>query len=71
MHLWLFEEELEVTHEQMQPVTLATWTQENLVAMFLNYDDKYVGCYFTAHLRWKPSLEGPIVMGDSSLLNPR
>lgn len=36
MHVWLDEEELEVIQEQMQLITLKNWTQENLVAIFLN-----------------------------------
>lgn len=43
MHMWSDEEELEVIQEQMQPIILKNWTQEKLVAIFLNYSDRYLG----------------------------
>lgn len=46
MHMWSDEEELEVIQKQMQPIILKNWTQEKLVAIFLNYNDRYLGSLF-------------------------
>lgn len=46
MHVWFDREELEVIQEQMQPVTAKNWTQENLGAIFLNYNGRSLGFFF-------------------------